>query len=490
LENARLASTVFVSWSGDDPDGFVSAFELRVFDARLSPDANAGWTTTTRYDSLILLPIPAGDESADVRVEVRSIDNQGLRDPSPARTVFPIKNSPPVIALKTADLTPDTTFAVFSFGWSVFDPEGPANLDRIEVSLNDSLEFVSLSPEFDFATFVGDVAKDDPGQFETDAVVFSGRSFQTTGVRVPGLRLGAENTLFVRAVDKTDTTSAVAVHSWFVKKSRGDVLYVNDYRKSTFVTLQRFHLGLLRDFLPADAEVDIWDISIPFATGATGNTPRSSLLPPNRDPTLRHALADYKYIYWVSTNTTSSIAADNFPFAATALDLFFDEGGRMMVHSPVAIPDDPDDLLGNPALLVLPLTNLVTVPDSLRAQLRMRNGAPIEPVELVPGTGVSLPALELSSFLIALPFDASGSSIIPLLRGQFTSTSRDGRRQYTWEGPSTIASMSIDRRIGLFALPLINETSGDLVLRGSDGSSDAPLRAVKMMLQGLEFPSR
>jgi hypothetical protein len=71
---------------------------------------------TTRNDSLILLPIPRGERIADVVFEVRAIDNDGLKDPTPARTVFPIQNAPPMLRLSTFELPPDTTFSVISFG--------------------------------------------------------------------------------------------------------------------------------------------------------------------------------------------------------------------------------------------------------------------------------------------------------------------------------------------------------------------------------------
>ena len=47
----RLASTVLVSWSGSDSDGFVAAFEIRFFDRldRNTVGAEEGWTRTTGW---------------------------------------------------------------------------------------------------------------------------------------------------------------------------------------------------------------------------------------------------------------------------------------------------------------------------------------------------------------------------------------------------------------------------------------------------------
>ena len=286
----RFSSTVSAAWSGTDPDGYVERYELRYYSEDEAPaDPEEGWRSTTRLDSLVLLPIPRGERAADVVFEVRAVDNEGLKDPTPARTVFPIQNAPPSIRFSLFDQPPDTTFSIVSFAWDAEDPEGPDNLARIDIALNDSLNFTALPPDLDFVTLVAQ----DPAAEVTSARVFAGRGFQSTTLEVPGLRPGAENTLYLRAVDQTDTTSVLQRFTWFVKRTNGEVLYVNDYRKSTAPTLQAYHLGLLRDYLPTDVSVDIWDISTPYATGTAGSAPRSDQLPPNADPTLRRQLALY-----------------------------------------------------------------------------------------------------------------------------------------------------------------------------------------------------
>ena len=483
----RLKSTVFVSWTGSDPDGFVTAFEMRFFNTDERPGPEEGWTLTTSTDSLILLPIPRGERIADVTFEVRAIDNEALKDPTPAKTVFPIQNAPPTIRLSTFDLPPDTTFTVFTFAWTADDPEGLSNLDRIDVSLNDSTSFVGLPPDVDFATFVADAG--DAGQAETDVAVFTGRGFQRTTFRVPGLRLDAENTFYVRSVDATDTTSVLERYTWYVKEPKSEVLYVNDYRKASNPAVQAFHLALLRDYLPPGLNVDTWDLSKPFVTGNTGNAPRSDALPPNADPTLRLTLGLYKYIYWVSTNATNSIQGNNLPFAAGVMDLFFENGGKLMVHTPISLPINPEDNLGNPAILLLPLTDLITFPDTLRPSLRLPTDSGILPAEPAPGLGETLPELRTSAFVInTLPYLTEGSNTIPLLEADYTYLTRQGGRSGPWFGSKVIASISADRRVGLFALPMINDQTSAPLLVGADGDPEAARRAIHLMLESLGFP--
>ena len=487
----RLSSTVFVSWSGTDADGFVVSFEVRFY-ATEEPPAGPedGWVATVRSDSLVLLPIPRGDRIADVVFEVRAIDNEGQRDPSPARTVFPIENAPPSIDLSDFDLPPDTTFSIISFAWEAEDPEGPENLDRIEISLNDSTQFTTLPADAAFITLVGEVDRNDPSQTETNAGVFLGRSFQNTGLQVPGLRLDADNTFYLRAADQTDTTSALVRYAWFVKKPRGQVLYVNDYRSATAPLIQSVHIDFLETYLPDDVAIDTWDISMPVATGSAGNLARSVSMPPNADPTLRQQLALYEYIYWVSTNATNSIRRNNLPFAASVMDLFFENGGKIMVHVPATAPANPEDNLGNSAILLLPLSDLVVLPDTVR-RLQLPTSAEVIPLQPLPGLGVTMPPLISQQFQInTRPYIAEGANVIPLYAGNYQYITRVGNRTGQWPGPSTVASISADGRVGLFVLPMINEQNQQFLLTGPDGDPDVLRQAIHLMLESLGFPKR
>ena len=307
---------------------------------------------------------------------------------------------------------------------------------------------------------------------------------------MPGLRLDADNTFYLRAADLTDTTSVLVRFSWFVKKPRGEVLYVNDYRKATAPLIQSVHVDFLETYLPDDVAIDTWDISQPFATGSAGNLSRSTSMPPNADPTLRQQLALYRYIYWVSTNATNSIRRNNLPFAANVMDMFFENGGKIMVHVPASAPANPEDNLGNSAILLLPLTDLVVLPDTVR-RLQLPTNAGVVPQQPLPGLGVTMPPLISLQFQInTQPYVAEGTNVIPLYAGAYQYVTRVGNRTGEWPGPSTVASISADRRVGLFVLPLINEQNQQLVLTGPDGDPEALRQAIHLMLESLEFPKR
>ena len=487
-EDDRLVSTVRITWTGDDPDGFVKGYEVRFLD-QMGDIEGVAWSFTETTDSLFLLLIRQGDRISDVVFEVRAVDDDGLADPTPARTIYPIQNSPPDIRLSPFDLPPDTTFNVMSIGWVAEDPDGNANLERIDVSFNDSLNFVALPPEISFATFV--LPQTNPGASGeiVDAEVFLGRGFEQTGISVPGVRIGEMNTLYVRAANQNDTTYVRIEYSWFVKGKTSNVLYVNDFRRATHPVVSTFHLNLLNEYLPAGTPIDIWDITTPFTTGSSGNFPRSGLLPPTAQPALDRFFRGYDYIYWVASATTDQIVGNNLPFAAPVLEPFFENGGKMMVHSPIQLPVDPDEIATNAATLLLPLNSLTQFPDSLRQTLRLLGNAPVSARDPLPGVATALPALKMNGFVInTLPYVATSSATIPLYDAQFQYVTRVGNRRGIWSGSSTIASMSDDRRVGLFTIPLINEANGTPLVIGEDGNPQTARDAVKLMLESLGFP--
>lgn len=486
-DDDRFTSTVFVAWSGTDPDGFVVAFDLRYYAAGAAPGPDDGWARTTRRDSLVLLPIPPESEVANVVFEVRAVDDEGAVDPTPARTVFPIRNSPPTLRLSGTLVPADTTWPVVSFGWTASDPDGPESLLGIEIALNDTTDFVLLPPEVDFVTLV---AQSPQVAGETTAEIFYGTNFIPSGLSVSGLRVGEDNVLWARAVDQTETASPLARFPaeeddvWFVRRQTSDVLLVNDYRRAENTRVMPFHRATLADYGGA---FDEWDLSRPFSTGNNPVIATSDALPAAASPTLRRTLALWRYVYWVSDQTTDRVQGYNFPVAAGVIDLFFEGGGRIFVQVPVKLPVDPDENQNNPAINILPLGGLISIPDSLVFNnLRIDSGSEVGPVQPVPGTGQTLPRLRTTQLVTGtLPY-LPGESV-PLYEADYYATRAVGGR-VDWTGPETVASMSSDRRIALFALPLLSPLSGNPLLEGADGDPDAPRRAIHLILEGLTFP--
>ncbi len=160
-----------------------------------------------------------------------------------------------------------------------------------------------------------------------------------------------------------------------------------------------------------------------------------------------------------------------------------------MVHSPITLPNDPETNLNNPAVAILPVNELVLLPDSLR-RLSLPTGSMLTPLNTLPGTNQTLPELTVQQFIIgALPFVADGASTVPLYDGQYRFVALNNN-QGTWPGPSTVASISADQRIGIFTIPMVNEQTGNPNDTDADGDGEAAKTAVKLMLESLGFPKR
>ncbi|HUF09482.1 MAG TPA: hypothetical protein VMO47_09190 [Rhodothermales bacterium] len=486
LGDRRLTSTVEVSWSGTDSDGFVPFFEIRFYSAEregtIGPEDE--WSRTASLDTLVLLPIDEGASTANVVFEVRAIDNHGLKDPTPARTVFPIVNSPPTIKFNAFELPPQNTFPIIAFSWVADDPEGTQNIDRIEVSFNDTTNFVALPPETEFASFVGDLDGPDRVGNIVSARVHLGRNFLGTDIYVPGLRLDEDNVFYIRAVDKTDAASTRLEHPMYVWEPRGDILLVNDYRKLAAPIVEAYHFDVLSSYLPEGIPIDIWDVSEPIFSGNTGVLSRGDNMPSIADPVLRAFLATYSHIYWVATATTSAPRSNNFPFAASVMDQFFEGGGTILVHSPVTNPTNEEEIESNAGIVVLPLSGFISFPDSLRPSLRLTTSGRIA------STGVvELPTLSPTRLIIGtLPYIAQGTDI-PIYTAEYQTQPFAGGTGM-WTGSSVIASISEDNRIALFALPIPDERTGEPLFIGADGSPDGAAQAVHAILERLGFPRR
>jgi hypothetical protein len=496
-EIRRFTSLVEVNWSGTDPDGFVDAFELRFYDeseaGTIGPEV--GWTRTTRRDSLVLLPIPEGAPVANVAFEVRAVDNDGAVDPTPARTIFPVRNTPPTLQLSRAEAPPDTTWPAAGFAFTARDIDGDTNLEAVEVALNDTTAFVELPPETDFLTLVAE----DPGADETEARLFLGRSGVPTDLRLPGFRTDAPNTIYVRAVDAAGFRSETAVYPdpdpdaeevWYVQRVTSPTLLVNDYRKSRNYLVLPYHREIL-DGYAGEGNYDEWYFVEPVQEGASVVLENSENLPTNPDPVLRETLRFWDAIYWVSNNATNRTVGNNLPLAANFLDAFFGDDGRMFVNVPIELPSEPEDNLGNNALAVLPLAGLLDFGpgsefEEFEQDMELSVGADLVPAGGLPGGG-TLPVLEATRSipLFSYPIGAGSTA---LYTGELVAELEASGEEVPWPGPSTLASLRDDGRVALFAVPLVREINGGPYLVGADGDEAAPQEAIRMILAALDFP--
>lgn len=123
---------VEIFWFGTDPDGIVSAYELRLLNP--AAPAETAWVRTTRTDSLFRVFTPTG--VASPVFEVRAIDNDGLIDATPARQRFFFDNQPPVLSIGPYPQANNETYASLTLSWTATDPDGESSLMRFRVWLD------------------------------------------------------------------------------------------------------------------------------------------------------------------------------------------------------------------------------------------------------------------------------------------------------------------------------------------------------------------
>ena len=343
-EGQRLTSQITISWWGDDPDGYVVGYEFYIGEDVQTNSPN--WVFTNRTDSTFVLPIPEGNLDADVMFTVRAIDNEDARDPNPPSLVFPIRNSPPNVSFVSIELPPDTTYRVFSFGFRATDPDGNANLNRIEFAINDTTSWNRLDPQSQLLTF-----RVDDTITPTQTQVFTGRTASRTDISVQSVIPDAENIFYIRAVDNAGAVSPVRTHRWYVKKQTSNVLFFNDYSGPNSASVAGLHLQLLQSI--GINTVDYVNITDGLATGGR-RVPLSRAFPDRSlaAPTTNMMMAEWDHIYWVSEDLDRNIG-----YALEMTLQFFENGGTMFVNIPTkTVPDD------NPVLEFLPFERIQPAP--------------------------------------------------------------------------------------------------------------------------------
>lgn len=125
---------VHIYWDGVDPDGYVAAYYFAWDDTLASQ-----WVYTTKTDSMFKAVIDTAGETRRHTFYVRAVDNEGKRDPSPARVRFDAWTEVPVVdSLRRIDGPEDPDGSNYnpgykdtvlmgspcSFAWTGWDPDG------------------------------------------------------------------------------------------------------------------------------------------------------------------------------------------------------------------------------------------------------------------------------------------------------------------------------------------------------------------------------
>ena len=330
-------SRVNVSWSGDDPDGLVIGYAISWNEK--------DWFFTRNNDSTFALQVESSDTTfgfsvAAIDNSLKQYPNEGTRldysdingnnrwdagetfllldgaiDPSPAKLLFPIKNSPPILAWgndtsaksAVAVALPDTIFAFATFKFYVTDPDGDGTLESIEWSLNDSSANAQWKPVPKGARLFSLSAKD-------------------------GLRLNADNVLYMRARDIGKLQSKMLVYpapgkTWYVQDSKGPILLIKD---SGNRDADNFYLNALKN-AGFSGRFDVLDINSTRTVDAPAKT-----IPPFISPMFIESLKLYSAVIWYTDKNPS------MSLAQQTLGEYMRAGGKVLFIADFPAPISED----------------------------------------------------------------------------------------------------------------------------------------------------
>lgn len=319
-EENRLSSQINISWWGIDPDGYIDFFEYAINDT-----SENAWIKVTGTDSTFILPITEGQSTDEVLFKIRAVDDDGARDPFGARLVYPVINSEPTVRFNSPELPPDTLFAISSFGWTINDPDGLANIARTEMVLNDrNQEWISIPFEIDEDQVFISLSVDNSSEGIASADIFLGKSFQATDLNVDNVNVGSSNKIYIRTIDQAGAVSSIDSTTWFIKPQTSKVLFLNDVSGPNSFSQQQYHLNLLS---ANGIEPDVWVINDGSATDIKERL--SEAFPQTITPTLLKTLAKWDYIYWLSNGINRNIT-----YAEEITSDFVSNGGKFFITIP------------------------------------------------------------------------------------------------------------------------------------------------------------
>lgn len=375
-------------WWGEDPDGVIRGYLfgfLPVGASQIPDTARYSWVS--RNDTLIQFQLDTLNRDTTsllwhYTVFVRAVDNtfgglpehsvvrltptpyvdnnndgvfnagdlplpelEGAMDPVGASLVFPLRNTPPTIALAdnpnspgSALVLPAYTYTAVSIGFKGADADGDNTLAHYRIAVNDTTTWLNLRLRDTLVTLVvprarSDAAPNIPGA-EVTADVYSGTFIgrQLVG-QVPGLRLDATNVIYVQVRDVAGDFSPVlripgaAQATWFVKRPRGRLLLFQDYTRADSALARSTYVDALHAIPdPLFATIDEYNITPPgFSISEKQAGRLSTNVPPYVDPSLIYTFLLYDYVFMWADGIPSLRVIQSVPF------YYLQNGGKMLL---------------------------------------------------------------------------------------------------------------------------------------------------------------
>ena len=397
----RLNSVVRIYWSGEDQDGYVIGYEI-------STDGQ-NWGFTSETDSTFFFSIPFGQDSVDVTLFARAIDNDSVADPEPASLIVPLKNRPPVAKFDTVAVLPDTVFSAGTLLYSVTDPDGDETLERVELKINDG-PWLTLPFSSRFMSFLPENPETAGSQ---NLRLFDGPAASELIETLEGALVDGENRFYLRASDIAGINSEIdSTDIFWLRQKTGDLLVVDDHGDSDADDL---HREVLNQVYPSYDVIDI-------------QTSRPNVW----DPTLGLILRVYDRVLWYSDGSDLPSLGEQLTLeiAATSLQEYLNAGGKLFISAKFpATFNDPEEAGISPVFDFSPMDSLSSSP----GQARIPRDSLLEPTGILTG---QINPIVCGRFITgADPFYAKDPGNA-LLDAQLVGVGG-------WTGPTTIAARTV-----------------------------------------------
>jgi hypothetical protein len=194
-----------------------------------------------------------------------------------------------------------------SFGWEAEDLEGDETIAQINIALNDTSNLISINGSIRRIT-LRTKDYDDPKM----EILVEGNQNNILPIRLPGLRINANNKFYIQAVDISGATSPwISLpgegKNWYVKKPSSKLVIVDDYTSvddaAGFYSKMMDSLGLVQSY-------DVYDIH--------------TQLPPFINITFLESIKLFENVLWYSDNNPS------LDLANASTQSYMDAGGKIL----------------------------------------------------------------------------------------------------------------------------------------------------------------
>lgn len=308
--DTRYTTTIQAHWWGSIQSGYIKGYEVSI-------DNQQTWQFTTKQADVFLLTIPFGSDTANIKIFVRAINQNGIADPTPAGLTFPVRNTPPVIEFDFSAGQKITSFPAFRLSWVPRDIDGEGDISNIQIAFNDTNNLVSLPANVTATSFVGERVN---GTFTGSYQLFNNTQTLPFAQKASGGVFNDTNTIYLRCVDRSGSPSQWVSTKLYIRRPQNGILFITDYVSNSNKNITtNFYSNRINNLGASYTNFDVV---------------RSLLdeLPSDAFTTAK-AFEFFNRIVWVSDDPTRTLGT-----AQLATVNFFNNGGK--VFFVLEIPND------------------------------------------------------------------------------------------------------------------------------------------------------